>query len=174
MTPDEFEVALKQAAARAYERTVEVELKEQIEKFRKDLVHAVESQTLRHQPLNEAYRRRKEREGLSSKILIATGEYLKQIKCFQANKESWMCRPTPRRVKRSPLSPNRVSKLTYQALAIIHEHGVDKGKVKIPARPHWAPMKRNFNERAADIGTGLREAFGRHLAEELTPSLSET
>lgn len=174
MTPQEFERVFRAGVEKAYRLTVDVEVKEQLDKFRKGLVHAIESQELRHEPLNATYKRRKERAGLSTKILIATGEYLKQIRVFRADRETWTCRPTPRRVKRSPLAPNRVSKLTYQALAVIHEHGVDRGRVKIPARPHWAPTKRKFSERAEEIGVELREAFGRHLAKEIGPSLTET
>lgn len=109
--------------------------------------NAIYAQSLNHVPLNPAYRRWKQRVGLDDRILIATGEYVDSI--------SWFVDRRIRGVTGEEFVTYRVglpnrrhsSGIDLGFLMRILEHGTRTG---IPARPHFAPIWRQFR---ADLGS---------------------
>lgn len=92
------------------------------------ILQVLQSQSYDWAPLNPEYKRRKEKKGLSGKILIATGDYYNAIKYEITSDAVWVG------------VPNKIHKpsgLNYNILARVHEFGSET--MKIPARPLWRP-----------------------------------
>lgn len=100
--------------------------------LRDELRDAIRNQEFDWEALSPRYARKKEREGLDSRIYIARGDYLNAI----------VVRRKPVRGKVvftvGVLPGQHYSGLTYVVLARIHEFGSEK--MNIPARPLWRPI----------------------------------
>ncbi len=108
--------------------------KKQSEELMNKVKNALLNQTIRHKPLSPAYLEQKRRQGLDTRILIATGDYVESI---TVTKE----KIRKRTVWRIGVPENKIhapSGLPYKILARIHEFGSKKRN--IPARPHWRPV----------------------------------
>lgn len=94
----------------------------------KEAKSVIRKQKYNWEPLEEGYRRSKERKGLDTRILMATRHYVN----YGIGKwtEGDYIRVGPRRGIHKP------SGLRYQYLARIHEFGTEH----IPARPLWRPV----------------------------------
>lgn len=100
--------------------------------LRDELKAAIRNQEFDWEALSPSYLRKKEREGLDTRIYIARGDYLNAI----------VVRRKPVRGKVvytvGVLPGRHYSGLTYVVLARIHEFG--SRKRNIPARPLWRPI----------------------------------
>lgn len=112
-----------------------------------------------HTPLSVPYVKRKARENLDGRKLIATGEYVEAIEVFRGEQRYggvyYMVRLR---------SGRHYSGLTYNELARILELG--SAAQKLPARPHWGPTVRavvtRFRQFRPDIQAAvLRQALER-------------
>mgnify|MGYP001447643462 CR=1 FL=1 len=110
--------------------------------------------------LSERYLRWKKRRGLDPRILIATGEYVKNIGIekvkghFRKEKgKKGIILVKPEDGKQAdgkdvayvvcvPDRKHQASGLNFRRLARIHEFG--SVKAHIPARPHWRPLWKEF------------------------------
>ena len=114
-----------------------------------------------HEPLSEAWVKRKAREEMDGRKLIATGDYIEGIEVVKGQQRGggvyYMVRPENR--KHEP------SGIALSLIARIHEYGTDEGVVPhIPARPHWRPavhtiIRRFEQQRPTVRAVVLREAL---------------
>lgn len=131
--------------------------------FRNDLTTAIRSQKYYWVPLNKKYLERKRKAGLDLRKLIATTNYMKEIRVklnkvsLKDLKISYEVSPPRTRIKPSKLNKN--PKITYEKLARIHEYGTSR----IPARPHWRPATAEFKARAPALGKNLQRVFLERL-----------
>jgi len=98
------------------------------EEFADDLKQTIERQIITWAPLSSGYAKKKKMLGLDSRILIATGRYVRSIRAEKQLDGSWQVA-----VPNTPLTP--AGKYTLQDLAKWLEFGTKK----MPARPHWRP-----------------------------------
>lgn len=157
-------------------RVARVELRKQsfqaAEKMVETLQNAIRSQSLPYvtqSPLSRRYKGWKQHHGYDPRILIMSGEYVRHICVMRVTESNPISTHHGRKVigpvihvenVRDPNSkyvsyvvglPDRKhpkSKLTYSQLARIHEYGSQK--MNIPARPHWAPVWRDFRNAGHD------------------------
>lgn len=113
-----------------------MKLNDMSRQFANDLVtlakRTLDDQTYNWKPLSEIYRQRKIKEGLSEKILIATGFYRDHI-------QSWVWKGNVYfGVRKTTI--HEPSGLPLWLISKIHEFGTKK----IPSRPLWRPILAQF------------------------------
>lgn len=102
---------------------------------KRDLKKRITDQAFKWKPLSPKYRKWKEKEGLDTRTLIATGKYLRSIRVtskMYGNNLSYQL--GTRKDTHGP------SGMPYIQLAQLMEYG--SRKRKLPARPHWRPTIR--------------------------------
>lgn len=93
------------------------------------ILDVLDTQSYNWKPLSAAYKKRKEKKGLDTRILLATHEYRDSI-FYKENKDGSVVVGVPNKIHQD-------SGLHFNMLARIHEFG--SKKVGIPARPLWRP-----------------------------------
>jgi hypothetical protein len=125
-----------------------------------DLRRRLETQQFHHKPLKPDYLANKISEGLDSRILIATQEYLDAIQSRPLRDGSGWKVGVGDGVHAS-------SGLLLKVLARTHEFGFGN----VPARPHWRPMvsiwKRGASANARQIGSRTQASFTRAVRQRL-------
>ena len=112
-------------------------------------------------PLNRRYLSWKAKHGLSTKTMIALGDYVKNIRPHYRMRNSglniYIGHHPSLRIR--DLRTKRLRQAwSMQMVAAVHEFGSANGHG--PARPHWRPFYQGMLPRAAALRKGLRH----HLA----------
>lgn len=94
----------------------------------------IEGQSLPWTPLSQYYLEYKIKKGLDTRVLIATGDYLSQLKVQEVKGSS---KGKQLFVGASPNDIHKPSGLSMEKIAQILEYGRADGKM--PARPHFRP-----------------------------------
>jgi hypothetical protein len=153
----------------------------------RDLKLAIRKQKFQHIPLTQKYAEWKEKEGLDKRILIATGDYVKSIhvqrsstgrdlgKLVAASKRGKKISKEEGKDKDKcvaytvtvPDGIHKPSGLPYSVLAKIHEFGSKKRN--IPARPHWGPVWKDFENKEGKrmgrkVSLKILQEFRREIA----------
>jgi hypothetical protein len=185
--------ALELAVMDAWYDASSVEGRKMAEGFKEDLIKRIKTQAYPWKPLSPKYAKRKAKYKYDPRILIATGEYLKNIVIIQEVgfadtpvksldgsstgpthyiKEPRQIRFTikPSNAKVNPSKLNPRPRITYEQLAKIHEHG--SVSRKIPARPHFAPAIKEFTSKASEHAAHIQTAFSKRLEAALNHILS--
>ena len=120
--------------------------------------------SFRRHPLTEGYIRRKRYAGADTRVLLATHWYKDHISVCD-----W--RPTRAARRRRGLRigfhhavrardlRGRITDITLDRLARVHEHGSDDQRV--PPRPHWRPHLDAMTRRAGALRTRIRREIMR-------------
>lgn len=131
----------KQVELKATELTREVA--EGIAEEARDIL---DTQRYNWTPLKEKYVKRKEREGLDTRILIATGELRDSIDWGEEAGKVWCGIPSD--------EIHSGSDLPMHILARIHELGT----ATIPPRPLWRPLLAKWMKQRRDLGRKYTKA----------------
>jgi hypothetical protein len=89
------------------------------------LKRGIYGQRYGHHPLARSYRTWKRKHGLDSRILIATGEYVRSITAYRQNATTWIAGPLP--------GTTTTGGFAMTTLALWLEYGTRH----MPARPHY-------------------------------------
>lgn len=130
------------------EKEVDSETKRQVMRASQAVKAGIEAQAFGHAPLNKDYREQKKNKGLDSRILIATGQYVRSITYWKEGKGSWVAG-----IRRGAT----------------HSGGVDMaqlgkwleyGTKNMPARPHFRPIAREMRKGIKKgYSTAIRKAM---------------
>jgi hypothetical protein len=116
-------------------------------------------------PLNRRYLEWKAKHGLSTKTMIALGDYVKYIRAhYHVRQDGGLnvyIGHHPSLCVRDSRTGRTRHEWPMQTVAAIHEFGSANGHV--PARPHWQPFYWGMLPRAAAVRAELR----RHLGETI-------
>jgi len=127
-------------------------VKEQAYLLLEKIKSAVESQTLRLDPLSDAYLSRKISEGLDERVLIATGEYIDNLRVLEKGKgRDYKVFVGAIRGDKHESSGLDMAKLAKY---------LDDGTPRIPARPHISVVWKNNRD-------NIRRTIASSLAKEL-------
>lgn len=117
--------------------------------------------SFRKHPLNPTYKSRKRRLGLSTRVMVATGHYVRSIKVYHfpgRNRDQWIIGIHPNTRARDKYTGQVVHDLPLADVAIIQEFG--SSKAGIPARPHWREQRELIILRAGQLA---RRMGGRRI-----------
>lgn len=92
----------------------------------KNIVSGIQSQSYGHAPLSASTKEYKARKGLDSRILIATGTYIKSIEVWRDDENTWCVG-----VKKGTRHPSNGEDVGQIGLWL------EYGTSNMPARPHW-------------------------------------
>jgi phage gpG-like protein len=160
MDEAKFFKMLQRGIDEAAKQTVANELRRLAFDFKDDLTQAVRQKRYSMQDLSDRWKKKKKKEGLDPRKLIASGKYLENIRVEKYRNTGWKVEPTPFRVKKYKFQ-KEAPKITYQKLAAIHEFGYPKAN--IPARPHWIPTIEQYQAQAGRIGKQVQDTFAKRL-----------
>lgn len=110
-------------------------------KFKLDLTSRIKLQAFSNwPPLSPQYKAYKAKRGLDPRTLIARMDYLRAIRVRHQRTQKGDDEYTVG----LPQQARHYSGLTYNQLAAVHEYGSKDRRV--PARPHWRPTIRKFQD----------------------------
>jgi hypothetical protein len=159
-----FFKVLVQGVEEAVKDTAAIECRRIALDFKDDLISAVRQQKYPMQELSDRWKKKKQKEKLDPRMLIASGKYLQNIRIRKMRQtrgqQGWVVEPTPFRVKKYKFQ-KEAPKITYQKLAAIHEFGYPK--LNIPARPHWTPTIEDYQARGQQIRKEVQAAFAKRF-----------
>lgn len=119
-----------------------------------------ERRPFRHVPLTETYVKRKAREKLDGRKLIAEGDYTDAIEVFRGEQKHggvyYMVRLEPGK---------HYSGMTYTQLARLLELG--SASERLPARPHWGPTIRAVVTRFRQLRPTIQAAILREALQRI-------
>jgi len=120
-------------------------------------------------PLNRAYAARKEKLGLDNRMLIASGNYLKEIKVRLPRIDdvnvTYIVEPSTKTVRNQ-----KMSDFTYGWLSVVLERG--SVSRNIPPRPHWGPTGAEFANRHSEFAEKLQRKFVKEFDIRIKDCLS--
>lgn len=125
---------------------------EEADKMAAEVQLNILQQRLPLKKLSPQYLAWKKKQGLDSRILIASGDYVSEIKARRRAGGTIIEVGLPDKIH-----PD--SGLTYKALARAHEYGVKK--INLPERPHWRPMIEKFIKRVPQIKKRMQDRVNK-------------
>src|SRR5262245_31828499 len=156
--------ALTQALGKAWDQTASKMAERLAKQYKRELCKKIRQQLFRHKALTPEYAEWKRHHDLDKRILIATKAYVNAIEVRRKGTTGWVV-GLP--AKRHPGLPGRKSRstITFEQLARVHEYGVpDRG---LPARPHWRPMTKKYQQKQQQAATVLSRDFHRVAEAEI-------
>lgn len=122
-------------------------------------------------PLSPRWFTKKENANVDTRVMIATGHYIRSIKIFtrQESRKKLLIhvgfnrRTLARNLKGQPIP------FPLYKLARVQEHGSEK--TKVPPRPHWRPHYRGMAERAVPLRERIRGKIRRETLRRVGPPI---
>lgn len=118
-------------------------------------------------PLSHAYLSRKIAAGADSRVMIATGRYLRKIKMFrraEGSRSVVLHIGFPEDALAFDMYGN-VTGFHLWEVALVQEHG--SAAAHIPARPHWGPHRDEMAQRAVAVRTRIVHAVVTRVRSKL-------
>jgi hypothetical protein len=140
---------------------VDTEGEKLAKQFHERVEQVIKRQEILWPPLKAGYMADKIRAGLDSRMLIARGTYVNSFEHNRVNQSTWRAGVKPVR------HPD--SGLPMEIHGAVHEYG-SPGR-GIPARPHWGPIKKEFQGKKAQIEKDLIRQLSQRIRARLKSEL---
>jgi len=145
---------LEREGKKAFNEAVDTDLRAMANAFKRDLVTGVEQNRYNLRPLSKPWLATKKKHGLDSRILIAFGEMLRQVRVREmprsGRERGFVIEPTKVRVKKYRFQ-KRGANLTYEELWAINEK----------TRPAWAATAQRALARQDQISRDFERSVAR-------------